>query len=427
MNLARSGPLPATGWRGALASLENRQFRWLWSGNVAFFFAMQSMSMVLRTSLAYELAGGNPLAIGSVTFTVAIPMVLLAPLGGVLADRMDRRRLIATCQAILLVSEGATCLLFALGILQFWHLIALGAVIGTMFAIMMPSRQAIVVNVVGRAQLGNAMALNMTGMNVTRVVGPAAAGVGMATLGITPTYILGLALYAIALFAMTRLRPALPPPGAGRPPVLRSIAEGFHYLGAHRMVLLLIVFGVVPMLLMMPFQPLLVVFANDVWHTGGMGLGALNAAAGIGGMAGAFLVAVRGEADRRLSMMLLSVLGFAGALGIFAFCPWFAVAMFMLLIANVFATVFSVLNNTAIQQLVPDEVRGRISSFLTMSFSFPMLGSLPVSALARSYGAPTAVGAASLTAIALSIVFYLSSPSLRGLDDAVRGALENDS
>ena len=78
-------------------------------------------------------------------------------------------------------------------------------------------------------------------------------------------------------------------------------------------------------------------------------------------------------------------------------------------------------------QVVDAEVRGRISSFLTMSFSFPMLGSLPVSALARSYGAPTAVGAASLTAIALSIVFYLSSPSLRGLDDAVRGALENDS
>jgi hypothetical protein len=271
------------------------------------------------------------------------------------------------------------------------------------------------------------MALNMTGMNVTRVVGPAAAGIGMSILGIAPTYAIGLALYGVALFSMLRLEPALPPPGSGRPPVLRSIAQGFSYLGDNRMVLLLIVFGVVPMLLMMPFQPLLVVFANDVWHTGGVGLGLLNAASGIGGMAGAFLLAVRGEADRRLGMMLTSVLGFAGALGVFAFCPWFGFAMGMLLIANTFASVFGVLNNTAIQQLVPDEVRGRISSFLTMSFSLPMLGSLPVSALANKYGAPVAVGAASLTAIALSLVFYLSSPSLRGLDDAVRNALESDS
>jgi MFS family permease len=426
MNFRQPGSLPASGWRGALASLENAQFRWLWTGNVAFFFAMQSMSMVLRTTLAYELTHGNPLKIGEVTFTVAIPMVLLAPLGGVLADRMDRRRLIAACQAVLLVSEGATCALFALGLLEFWHLIALGGVIGTMFAVMMPARQAIVVNVVGRSHIGNAMALNMMGMNVTRVVGPAAAGVAMAMLGITPTYAMGLALYALALFSMTRLEPALPPRGAGRPPVLRSIAEGFRYLGDHRMVLLLIVFGVVPMLLMMPFQPMLVVFANNVWHTGGVGLGVLNAAAGIGGMGGAFLVAVRGDADRRLGVMLASVLGFAIALGAFAFSPWFAVGMGMLLIANVFASIFGVLNNTAIQQLVPDEVRGRISSFLTMSFSLPMLGSLPVGALAREYGAPIAVGAASVTAIVLSLVFYVASPSLRGLDSAVRGALENE-
>jgi len=426
MNPGRMARPRASGWRGALRALDNRQFRWLFSGNVAFFFAMQSLSMVVRTTLAYELAGGNPLAIGSVTFAVAIPMVLLAPFGGVLADRMDRRRLIWICQAVLLASEGTTCALFAVGLLRFWHLVAMGGLIGTMFALMMPCRQAIVVNVVGRSQLGNAMALNMTGMNVTRVIGPAAAGIGISGLGMVPTYALGLGLYAIALFSLTRLEPAPPPSAARRPPVMRSIAEGVRYLRDERMVLLLIVFGVLPMLLMMPFQPLLVVFANDVWSTGGTGLGLLNAAAGIGGMGGAFLVAARGEADRRLGWMLGSVLAFASSLGLFAFCPWFWVAWAMLMVANVFASVFGVLNNTAIQQLVPDEVRGRISSFLTMSFSLPMLGSLPVSALARSYGAPMAVGAASLTAIALSLVFYLASPSLRGLDDAVREALETE-
>ena len=426
MNTVRTGGVPATGWRGALASLQNRQFRWLFWGNFAFFFGMQSVGMVLRASLTYELTNGDPAKIGIVTFVVAIPMVVLAPLGGVLADRMDRRRLITGCQAILLLTEGATCLLFVLGMLQFWHLVALGLVIGTLFTVMMPARQAIVINVVGRSQIGNAMALNMTGINVARVVGPAAAGVGLASFGLVPAYAVAMALYAVALFSMTRLDPAPPHHGAGRPPIFRSIADGFRYLGDQRIVLLLIVFGVLPMLLMMPFQPLLVVFANKVWNTGSTGLGLLQAAAGIGGMGGAFLVAVRGDADRRLTMMLLSVLGFAGALAVFAFSPWFWVAWAMLLAANVFASIFGVLNNTAIQQLVPDEVRGRISSFLTMSFSLPMLGALPVSLLARSYGAPVAVGAAALTAIVLSIVFYVSSPSLRGLDEAVRSALERD-
>jgi MFS family permease len=382
--------------------------------------------MVLRASLAYALTNGDAAKIGLVTVAVAIPMVVLAPFGGVLVDRMDRRRLIAASQGLLLVGEAATCLLFVLGWLHFWHLLAVGLAIGTLFTVMMPARQAIVVNVVGRAQLGNAMALNMTGMNVARVVGPAAAGVGVASFGIELTYVLVLVLYALALLALTRLRPAPPPRASLRPRVLSSVADGFRYLGDHRMVLLLIVFGVMPMLLMMPFQPLLVVFANDVWKTGSTGLGLLQAAAGIGGIAGAFLVAVRGDADHRLRMMLSSVLGFAGALGVFAFSAWFGVALLMLLLANVFASVFGVLNNTAIQQLVPDEVRGRISSFLTMSFSLPMLGALPVSLLARSYGAPIAVGAASVAAIVLSLIFYLASPSLRGLDAAVRKALDNE-
>ena len=417
-------PLAGAGWGGALASLRDGQFRWLWLGHSAFFFAMQAVSMIVRPLLAYELTGGQPAALGMVSFAVAVPMLVLSPFGGVLADRVERRRLIQTGQALALASETATLGLYAAGLLRFWHLVLFATGMGALFATMIPARQAIVVDVIGKARLGNAMALNMAAMNVTRILGPAAAGFLVGPLGIRGTYVGALALYGVAWLTLLRVRPSPPPPGARRLPVIESLAEAGRYLGRERLVLLMLLFGLVPMFLMMPFQTLLPIFANDVWGTGTAGLGLLNAMAGLGGVAGSFLVALRGESDRRLRLMLASVFGFGGFLALFGFSPWFGLALWLLLAANVFATVFGVLNNTAVQQLIPDEVRGRISAFLMMSFSLPMLGTLPVSVAAQAYGAPQAVGVSAVLALSVALAFYLGSRTLRGLDGRVRAALD---
>jgi MFS family permease len=386
---------------------------------------MQSISMVVRPLIAYEITGGDPLALGAVSFSVAIPMIVLAPFGGVLADRVDRRKLIALCQTAALIGELTTATLFALGELRMPHLIGLAVLIGCLFALMMPCRQAIVVNIIGKARLGNAMAVNMAGMNATRIIGPAAAGFSMEAFGIPTTYLAGVTLYAVALVALLGVGPAPPPPDAGHRPVLASIMDGVRYLRDSKMVMLLLLFGLLPMLLMMPFQTLLAIFAKDVWQVGERGFGLLNMFAGIGGVLGTVIVAVRGEADRRFAWMATSVLAFGVFLGLFSISPFFGLGLALLLVANIFAQIFGVLNNTAVQQLIPDAVRGRISSFLMMSFSLPMLGTLPIAAVAQRYGAPLAVGAASIIAIALSIGFVLLSPSLRHLDLAVRRAVDH--
>jgi MFS family permease len=176
------------------------------------------------------------------------------------------------------------------------------------------------------------------------------------------------------------------------------------------------------MFLAMPFQTLLAIFARDVWHEGATGLGILNAAAGIGGVAGSAYVAWRGNRDERLRAQMLSVICFGLLLAAFAFCPWFVPALALIFCANIFASLFGTLNNTAIQLLIPDAVRGRVSAFLMMSFSLPMLGTLPLSRAAESVGAPMAVGAAALLAVVAAILFYLLSPELRRLDERVREA-----
>src|SRR5262245_30108018 len=149
-------------------------YRWLFTSNVAFYLAMQSQALV-RGFLAFELTHSE-FALGGVSFAVAVPMLLVSPIGGVLADRVDRQRLIMTAQCLVLLSETTVLLLYATGHLEFWHLVATALVMGIVFPLMMPARQAIVANLVGRERLSRAFAINLTGMNTARVVGPAVGG-----------------------------------------------------------------------------------------------------------------------------------------------------------------------------------------------------------------------------------------------------------
>jgi hypothetical protein len=121
--------------------------------------------------------------------------------------------------------------------------------------------------------------------------------------------------------------------------------------------------------------------------------------------------------------MILAAFGFGFFLFLFALSPWYLLALPLVFLANVFANYYSALNNIAIQMLVPDAVRGRVSSFLMMSFSLPLLGTLPVSAMAELVGAPAAVAGASVIAVLVAVGFYAASPSLRGMDERLRRSL----
>jgi Na+/melibiose symporter-like transporter len=261
---------------------------------------------------------------------------------------------------------------------------------------------------------------------MTRVLGPAIAGFMIPIIAIEGVYMMNLGLYVLALLVMTRVRRVPPPLEAKNASIRENLVEGFRYVWANRLVLILLVYGLVPLFLAMPFQTLLVVFAKDVWHVGSAGLGILNAVAGIGAVAGSAYIAGRDGTRGRLRLMMLSAIVFGGLLAGFSVSPWFWPAVGLVFIANIFGSMFGTLNNTAIQLLIPDAVRGRISSFLMMSFSLPLLGTLPVAALAERLGAPVAVGISSLLAVVAAIAFYLVSRDLRNLDERVRHAMLQD-
>ena len=417
----RAGGAPRTGWRRATESLAAPEFRWVFASNVFFFMAMSGQSLV-RPWLAFELTQ-SPLALGVVSAAVAIPMLLLAPFGGVLADRMERRNLILSAQTLAISSELIILVLLLNDRLEYWHLVVSAGMMGCAFPLIMPARQAIVVNIVGKRGLGSAVALNMSGVNVTRVLGPAMAGFLIPAVGIEGVYELNLGLYVVALLVMTRVQRVPPPLQAKTSTITSDLVGGFRYVWSNRLVLILLIYGLVPLFLAMPFQTLLVVFAQDVWDVGSTGLGILNASAGIGAVAGSAYIAGRDGNAGRIRLMMLSAIVFGGLLAGFAASPWFLPAVGLVFVANIFGSMFGTLNNTAIQLLVPDSVRGRISSFLMMSFSLPLLGTLPVTALAERVGAPIAVGVSSLLAVAATVIFYLASRNLRDLDARVREAM----
>ncbi|MAE95219.1 MAG: hypothetical protein CL910_11215 [Deltaproteobacteria bacterium] len=409
------------GLRGALSALENSRYRWLFASNFAFFLAMGSQQIV-RAWLAFEMTDSE-LALGLIGFTVAVPMFVAGPLGGVVADRRERRSLIAMGQAAVVVSEGSVLALLATGNLQFWHLLVASGVMGSVFPFIMPARQAIVANIVGKAGLSNAMALNMAGVSLTRVIGPAAGGFLIGLAGVEATYAVGITLYVIALVCLIRVGSSPPTGHAGGRKVLENLSEGMRYVAENRLVMVLLLFGLIPMFLAMPFQTLLVVFAEEIWQVGSAGLGMLSASAGIGAVVGSVYVAWRSDAPNRSRRQVLSMVGFGVFLLLFALCPWFWIGLPLVFLANVFASIYGTLNNTAIQLLIPDRVRGRISSFLMMSFSLPLLGTLPMSAIAELWGAPIAVGVASVLAVVIALMFYASSPALRNIDATLQRAM----
>lgn len=411
---------PSDGTR-ARSPFAEPQYRWIYSSNMLFFMGMESQR-VARFWLVYDMTA-REFDLGLMGFVIALPMLAVAPLGGSIADRVDRRNLIRFGQAVITTSElGVLGLLFA-GVLEFWHLLALAGLSGCMFPFIMPARNAIVANVVGPARLAQAMAFNMTGANATRVLGPALAGVAIGALGVELTFAMGVGFYIAAFSCLLPLRSSPPPPGARDESIPRNIADGFRYLHRERVVALLLVFGLVPMTLAMPFQNLLVVFSEEVWNQGPEGFGLLNALAGLGAITGSALVAWQPNPRRRTRRMVAYALAFGATVTGFALSPSFGLALVLIFAAYVFQSLFTTLNNTSIQVLIPDHVRGRVSSILMMSFSLPMLGTLPLGAFAEVAGAPTAVALASALAVAFALAIYTGSRSLRTLDDRMDEAM----
>ncbi|MFT4677477.1 MAG: putative MFS family arabinose efflux permease [Patiriisocius sp.] len=398
------------------------EFRWLFFGNVGFFFAMNGQ-VLTRTILAWDLTGLAQ-SLAYINLVVAVPMIFVSMIGGAITDRVERRQLIIVGQSLITANEIFILSLLVTGHLEFWHLLCTAFVAGCAFPFIMPARMAITVNVVGPDRIQSAMAISSGAMNLSRVAGPAIAGIIISQYSIVAAYIVSTLLYGSAVFCMffVKRNTAVQPEG-GKKPLLADIIYGFQYIKSNKPVMVCLFFGLVPMFLAMPFQNLLVMLVEQNWQAGESGLGILMGAGGVGGVLGAIWIARRGDKSERLRLMVVTVIGFALFLAVFTQTSNFYLALVPLILANLCASAFQTVNNATVQILVDDNVRGRMSSFMMMSFGLTPLGVFPMAIAADHFGAAYAILGACIALVIITAAFVGLSKTLRTIDGTVEIAM----
>jgi len=404
---------PARSMPRSFAALESVPFRWLVSSLGTFFLAMQGQ-LVVRSLLAYELTQ-SPFALAMVNLVIATPMSIGLLFSGAIIDRVERRGLTIISQTIVLLNELVVLVLLVMGVLEFWHLLATAFILGINFPFLMPTRTAMIYSLVGREKLGNAMALQATSLNIARIVGPAGMGLLIPLITMEGAYLVSILLYGFSIMAMLML-PKSYPENKETKGFFEDVTYSFVYVARNRAILLCLCFGLFPMLLALPIISFLVVFTESVWGVSETALGIMMGSVGVGGIVGSLLVARLGDTMKRTRVMMFAAMIFAVFLAGFSISPYYLLALPILLVANIFANMSQTLNQTLIQLLADNEVRGRMSSLMMLTIGLTPLGVLPVAYFAEIYGIADTMFVACIMLIFVVLAFFLFSPTLRNLD-----------
>jgi MFS family permease len=377
-------------------ALRHRNFTLIWSGLLVSNMGTW-MQNVAQSWLIYKLTGNNPFYLGLLGLSFAIPMIVAPPIGGALADRVDRIRLLYVTQTSSLLLAVALAALTWLGLVQPWHILLTTFLGALLLAFDNPTRQALIPELVPRADLLNALALNSATYTGAALVGPAIAGLLLDVVGAGWLFMGNAISYLAVLGALVAMRdvPAVP----RRATSLRdALLGGFIYAGRNRLILVLLLLSAIAALFGRSYQQLLPVFADDVWRTGSSGYGALLSAGGAGALIGAFVMSSVREIQRQGRVLVISGLLFCIALAAFALCPWFWVGVALLVAVGITSTVFTTMIATVIQLRVPGELRGRVISLYAITLiGLPSLGALGVAALAGALGPAAGPGAIGLS------------------------------
>jgi predicted MFS family arabinose efflux permease len=408
---------PAKSMPRSFAALESIPFRWLISSLGTFFLAMQGQ-MVVRSLLTYELTG-SPFALAMVNLVVAIPMSIGLLFSGTIIDRVEQRNLTIISQIIVLINELIVFLLLVSGKLEYWHLLATAFVLGVNFPFLMPTRTAMIYPLVGREKLGNAMALQATSLNIARIVGPAGIGLLIPLTSMAGAYLFSILLYVFSIYAMFML-PKSYPENRTKKGFMEDVTYSFKYVVRNRAIFLCLIFGLLPMLLAITVVNLLVVFTESIWGVGETALGIMMASVGVGGIIGSLLIARLGDTMKRARVMIYAAIIFAIILAGFSMSPYYILALPLLMLANIFANMSQTLNQTLIQLLADNEVRGRMTSLMMLSVGLTPLGVLPVAYFAEIYGMDIAMFIACTLLFLAVLAFYMLSTTMRHLDEDPR-------
>ena len=394
-------------------SLRVPTFRVFWA-SMFFQWLAYNMLVVAKGWFLYELTS-SPFLLGLMGASMGIPMLALSFLGGVIADRVEKRQLLLWGTLGQGLTMAAVAVLVTTGAIVWWHLLVASAVQGVLYALTIPGRQSAVPQIVRKSQIMNAMSIQTAGMNVSTLLGPALAGVLVVFIGVMGVYWIIAGLFVVSGLIMLRL-PSLPAVKSGRSKnVAKDMIEGLRFVKSDMALVLLLAVTFVAVAFGTPLNTLLPVFTEDVLNVGPTGLGLLLSLSGVGALVGSLSIASAGDFRRKGLVLLLLTILWGGSIVAFTTTRDYGLALFLMVPMGIGMAGRNVLVNTLMLSRAPDEVRGRVISLSMMTWGLQPLGLLPIGAAAEVIGAPYAVGVGGALVAATALAFLLFSRTLRRL------------
>lgn len=372
------------------AALRHRNFRLFWLGQFVSLTGTW-MQSIAQSWLVLELTQ-SPFMLGLVSTMSMLPVLIFALPAGALSDRMDKRRLLIVTQSAMMLLAFILAFLTLFKVVQVWHIILLASLLGIANAFDMPGRQSFVIELAGREDLLNAVALNSTAFNSARIIGPAIAGILIGTVGSGVCFLIN-ALSFIAVIIGLWLIDTKPVPRTTTPEsIVRDMIDGIRYIVRHQTILTLIILVGVFSIFGMPYTILMPVFAKTILGTGAKGYGLLMTATGSGALIGALTLATLHDMKYRGRFILIASIIFVAAVDLFAVSRVFLLSAAVLVVLGFTMVSQAATANTLLQTLSPDDLRGRVMAvFGIMFLGMAPVGSFQAGLLAQHFGAPVAL------------------------------------
>ena len=392
--------------RERLSALSLNDFRLFWFGQLISLSGTW-MQSVAQAWLIYSLTK-SPFYLGLVAAASSLPILLFSLPGGIVADRIRKRNLLILTQALSIIPALSLGILTGMNLITVWQVAILATFLGTVNAFDIPARQAFIIEIVGKENLMNAIALNSAAFNGARMIGPVMAGIAIAYLGLPACFYLNALSFLAVIIALSKMK-IKGNIQANSQGVLRDFKEGIQCIKSnpeiYRIILLIAVFSLIGI----PYVTFLPVFAAEVLRAGPKGYGFLVGATGIGALSAALFIALRGNIKKEKRYMSIAALCFSLFLLVFSLSKDFYLSLASLIFVGWGMVSFLATANSFIQLSVPDGLRGRVMSVYALVFlGFAPIGNSLIGALADSIGTIKAIAFSAIICVVASTLFSVT-------------------
>jgi len=395
-----------------LPALQHRNYR-LFFGGQGISLIGTWMQRIAMWWLVYRLTN-SPFLLGVVGFTGQIPIFLLTPFAGVLADRMNRQRVLVITQTLAMMQAFILALLVLAGAIAVWHIISLSIFLGVIDAFDMPIRQSFMVEIVQAKDLGNAIALNSSLVNSAQLLGPSIAGILIASMGEGVCFLLNGISYLFVIVSLLAMKITSKKIETQNTHVLQGIREGFSYVSGFTPIRSILLLLALVSLIGMPYRVLMPVFARDVLRGGPHTLGFLMGSSGLGALVGSIYLASRKSVLGLGKWIALATSVFGIGLIAFSLSRVFWFSLFLIFLTSFGMMVQFASSNTILQTIVDEDKRGRVMSFYAMALrGMAPFGSLLAGGLAGKIGAPNTLMIGGASCFLGALVFARNLPIFR--------------